>query len=140
MSHSARTAATFATMTTLTKHFLLYSIFLALIAGALFYWNYSQPIENVLSASWGVFAFFAVSFLLNHLSLLNAENKKPGVFIRRFMGTSTLRLFVFVIIIVLYAMTHKTQAHLFILHFLIFYFLFATFEIATLYNHFRPKE
>src|ERR1035437_5837929 len=119
-------------MSALAKYFLRYFIFLILVACALFYWNYSQPLEKTLPLSWGIFGFFAIVFLLIHLFLLNSENKKPGVFIRRFMGTSTLRLFVFVIIIVFYAITHKAQATLFILYFLVFYFLFAAFEIASL--------
>lgn len=122
-----------------TKYFLRYSIFLALIAAALYYWNTSQPVQKVHPLSWGIFGFFAVIFFFMHLFLLNAEDKKPGVFVRRFMGVSTIRLFVLLGIIVLYSMTHATLATLFIWHFLIFYFLFAAFEIGSLYNHFKPK-
>jgi hypothetical protein len=81
-----------------------------------------------------------VLFFLLHLFLLNAENKKPGVFVRRFMGVSTIRLFLLLIIIVAYAATNHLLATLFILHFLVFYFLFSGFEIVSLYRHFKPKN
>jgi hypothetical protein len=123
-----------------TKYFTTYSVFLALIAGALYFWNDSQPIEHKHPLSWYIFGFFALMFFLLHLFLLNAENKKPGVFVRRFMGVSTIRLFVLLGIIVLYSITYPYLATLFIWHFLIFYFLFAAFEIASLYTHFKPKK
>jgi hypothetical protein len=123
-----------------TKYYLRYSIFIALIAAALYYWNYSQPVKNVHPSSWIIFGGFAGMFFLLHLFMLDAENKKPGVFVRRFMGVSTIRLFVLLAIIVLYSMTHASLATLFIWHFLVFYFLFAAFEIASLYNHFKPKR
>ncbi len=127
-------------MNSYTKYFVRYSLFLALIASTLYYWNYSQPVINVHPQSWIIFAFYSILFFFLHLFLLNAEDKKPGVFVRRFMGVSTIRLFALLAIIVLYAMSHKTLATLFIWHFLIFYFVFAAFEIASLYNHFKPKN
>jgi hypothetical protein len=132
--------AIFVTMSSHVKYYFRYSIFLALIAAALYYWNYSQPVRNVHPDSWIIFGFFALLFFLLHLFLLNAEDKAPGVFVRRFMAVSTIRLFVLVIIMVLYSMTHAIFATLFIWHFLIFYFVFAIFEIAALYNHFKPKK
>lgn len=130
----------FAGMNAYLKYFIRYSIFLALVAAALYYWNTSQPPQKVHPLSWGIFAFFAILFFLFHIFLLNAENKKPGVFVRRFMGVSTVRLFILLIIIVIYAVSNHLLATLFIFHFLIFYFLFAAFEIASLYGHFKPKN
>ena len=127
-------------MNSYTKYFISYSAFLVLIAAALYYWNTSQPPQKVHPLSWTIFGFFAVLFFLLHLFLLDAENKKPGVFVRRFMGVSTIRLFLLLIIIVAYAATNHLLATLFILHFLVFYFLFAGFEIASLYSHFKPKS
>ena len=132
--------ANFAVMNSHTKYYFRYSIFLALVAAALFCWNISQPEKFVHPLSWVIFGFFSVLFFLLHLFLLNAEDKKPGVFVRRFMGISTVRLFVLLIILVIYSMTHPTLAGLFIWHFLAFYFLFAGFEIGSLYNHFKPKR
>ncbi|MEO5644774.1 MAG: hypothetical protein ABIQ40_03150 [Bacteroidia bacterium] len=126
-------------MTSHTKYFLRYSIFLALIAAALYFWNESQPVQKVHPLSWGIFGFFAVLFFFLHLFLLNAEDKKPGVFVRRFMAVSTIRLFVLVMIMVIYSLLQPLYARSFLLHFLVFYFAFAIFEIASLYHHFKPK-
>ncbi|HET6992810.1 MAG TPA: hypothetical protein VFJ43_15860 [Bacteroidia bacterium] len=127
-------------MSARTNYFLLYSIYLVLIASALFYWNSSQPAEKTHPLSWIIFGGFAIAYFLNHIYLTNAEDKKPEVFIRRFMGTTALRLFLFMIIMLAYAVTHKALANLFIWHILIFYFLFTGFEIALLYNHFKKKK
>jgi cobalamin biosynthesis protein CobD/CbiB len=127
-------------MQAIAKYLLRYSIFLLLIASALFYWNNSQPAEKIHPLSWIIFGAFAIAYFLNHIYLLNAENKKAEVFIRRFMGTTVLRLFVFIIIIMAYALTHKTLARLFIWHILVFYFFFTVFEVALLYNHFKRKN
>lgn len=127
-------------MTALQKYFLQYSILLLVVASALCYWNFTQAPVNVLGISWIIFGFFAIVFFSLHLFLVNAENKRPGVFVKRFMGISTIRLFAMLVIIVLYAMSHKQLATLFIWHFLAFYFVFSGFEIATLYNHFKKKN
>jgi len=126
-------------MSPLKKYSLTYSIFLALVAAALYYWNSISSPEKILPVSYLLFAFFAIVFFLNHLYLLNAENKKADVFIRRFMGTTALRLFLFLIIMLVYAVTHKALATLFIWHVLIFYFAFTVFEIVSLYRHFQKK-
>lgn len=126
-------------MSALTKYLIAYFIFLCAVGGALYYHNsISEPLK-VHPLSFYIFGFFALVFLLNHIFLLNADNKKPAVFIRRFMASSALRLFLFVIIIVGYAVTHKSLAVLFIWHVLIFYFLFTVFEVISLYLHSRKK-
>ena len=126
-------------MSALTKYSLSYLIFLAFIGGGLWYWNSTAAPEKVHPLSYFIFAFFALVFFLNHLYLLNAENKKPAIFIRRFMATTAMRLFLFMIIMLSYAVTHKVLANLFIWHILVFYLTFTVFEIASLYRHFRKK-
>ncbi len=122
------------------SHYLIrFVIFLAVVAGLLLAWNYSRP-EKALPVAWGLLAFFAVASFGSHLFLLNAEDKRPAVFVRRFMGTTTVRLFVFIIILAGYSFTHVPQAVSFILHFLVFYLVFTAFEITMLYRHFRPKN
>ena len=135
-----RVPAYLCAMPALQKYFISYSIFLAAVALGLYAYIRTQPAEHVHPLAWPLFGFFAVVYLLSHLFLLNAEDKKAGVFIRRFMGTSSLRLFVFLLILVFYAFANHALATLFIWHFLAFYFPFTVFEIASLYGHFRPKK
>ncbi|CAN5300772.1 hypothetical protein BH09BAC5_BH09BAC5_00580 [soil metagenome] len=122
------------------QYFIRYLIFLLLVATGLFFWNTEQTAAFTHPQSWLIFGFYAILFLLLHLFMLNAENKKPAVFVRRFMGVSTMRLFSMLVIITLYAITHKSLAVVFIWHCLIFYFLFAAFEIVSLFNQFKRKE
>jgi hypothetical protein len=122
------------------SHYLIrFVIFLAVVAGLLYAYQHFNPAE-ALPIAWGLLGFFAVASFGAHLFLLNAEDKRPAVFVRRFMGTTTVRLFVFIIILAGYSFTHVPQAVSFILHFLVFYLVFTAFEITMLYRHFRPKN
>jgi hypothetical protein len=75
-----------------------------------------------------------------HFILLRSGQGDPKAFVRMFMGLTTFKLFIFLLVIVAYAFTHKATAVSFILHFLIFYLLFTTFEVVLLYKHFLPKR
>jgi hypothetical protein len=126
-------------MSPITKYSISYLIFLAVLGGALFYWNATVPPAKVHPWSFYILGFFAIVFFLNHVFLLNAEDKRPAVFIRRFMATTALRLFLFMIVMLSYAVTHKELANLFIWHILVFYLSFTVFEIVSLYRHFQKK-
>jgi len=126
-------------MSPIKKYLIHYSLFIVLVAIALFYWNGSQGVQKTHPQSWIIYGLFVLVYLLNHLYLTLYENKNPAVFVRRFMGSTALRLFLFFSIMLGYAVTHKALANLFIWHILIFYFIFTVFEIVRLYNHFKKK-
>lgn len=121
-----------------SRFLLFYSVFVALVAGGLAIWNgNSAASQQLVPLSWYLFGFFVAAYLGSHFFIQASDDKKPAVFVRRFMATSALRLFMFIILIVAYAFTHKVTATVFIFHFLLFYLAFTAFEVATLYRHFR---
>ena len=121
-----------------SRFLLFYFIFVALVFGGLWLWNSnSAASQQLVPVSWYMLGFFAAAYLGSHFFIQSTDDKKPAVFVRRFMATSALRLFLFIIIIVAYAFTHKATATVFIFHFLFFYLAFTALEVATLYRHFR---
>jgi hypothetical protein len=128
-------------MQTAFKSFLIrLAVFSALIAGALLVWNTTMPVWRQHPLSWVLLGFFVVITATMHFILLRSGQGDPKAFVRMFMGLTTFKLFIFLLVIVAYAFTHKATAVSFILHFLVFYLLFTTFEVVLLYKHFLPKR
>lgn len=126
-------------MSTAFKSFLVrLLVFSAIVGGGLAVWNALMPIWKQHPQSWALFAFFVVITAVVHYILLRSGEGDPKAFVRMFMGLTTFKLFIFLIVIVLYAFTNKALAVHFIIHFLVFYLLFTTFEVALLYKHFLP--
>lgn len=115
-------------------------VFSALIAGALWLWNAFAPVQRTLSLSWALLGFFVAITALVHYRLLRSGEGDPKAFVRQFMGLTSLKLLVYLLLIVFYAFSYKNTASVFILHFLVFYLLFTTFEVVLLYKHFSPKR
>ena len=127
-------------MNATSRYLLQYAVFLLLLAGALYFWNIKAPLDRISPAAWPLLGFLALAYLGSHFFMLGANGKKPGVFVRRFMGSTTIRLFLFLGIIVTYAFFNKGTAPVFIVHFLVFYVAFTAFEVASLYRHFRKND
>lgn len=128
-------------MSTAFKSFLVRLLmFSALVGGALAAWNAFMPVWRQHPLSWALFGFFVVITALVHYILLRSGEGDPKAFVRMFMGLTTFKLFIFLVVIVLYAFANKALAVQFIIHFLVFYLLFTTFEVALLYKHFLPKR
>lgn len=127
-------------MSTAFKSFLVrLLVFSAIVGGGLAVWNALMPVWKQHPQSWALFAFFVVITAVVHYILLRSGEGDPKAFVRMFMGLTTFKLFIFLIVIVLYAFTNKALAAHFIIHFLVFYLLFTTFEVALLYKHFLPR-
>ncbi|MGL5890830.1 MAG: hypothetical protein ACRC3B_13135 [Bacteroidia bacterium] len=129
-------------MQTAFKSFLIrLAIFSAVVGGLLLVWNTTMPVwwrQHPLS--WVLLCFFVVVTALVHYILLRSAQGDPKAFVRMFMGLTTFKLFIFLLVIVAYAFTHKATAVAFILHFLVFYLLYTSFEVVLLYKHFLPKR
>lgn len=126
-------------MNSTVRYLLFYTIFLALAAAALFAWNTNAAPNHTHPLSWGIYGFFAIAYLASHFFIMGSDGKKPAVFVRRFMAATTIRLMTFLGILVTYAFLNRELAVPFISHFLVFYFAFTVFEVASLYSHFRKN-
>lgn len=118
---------------------IIFGIFSALTGLGLFFYNLFAPLKATHPLSWLIWGIFVgVTFLIHYL--LTRPGKTPQQFVRMFMGLTSLKLFGFLMFLVLYALIETEGAFVFILHFLVFYLLFTVFEVITLYKHFAPKR
>ena len=81
---------------------------------------------------WGIFIYFAFVTLVFHLAVVASTKSRPQVFVRFFMASTTIRLFLHMGILVIFSFTYRPLAFRFILTFLVVYFVFTIFEVILL--------
>ncbi len=80
--------------------------------------------------AWYILIFYTLFTLITHLWL--TRNIKTKTFIMRFLGVTGIKLFLNLIIILIYGLTHRKSAVSFAMFFLGIYFLFTFFESYSL--------
>lgn len=115
--------------------FLLFSV---IIAGIIVFIN-QNTVSQIQMLRWMLYAYFSIITLLFHFGITKATQSRPQVFVRYYMGSTTLKLLLNLGIIVVYAMLHKDLAVNFIITFMIFYFLYTIFEVIFVWKAVRPK-
>jgi len=116
------------------------SILSILIAACIWGWNNYGPVEKHLNALWLILGVFILITTLVHYILVRSVDKNPGSFVRTFMASTSIKLFVYLIIITLYSMFNKSEAVLFIFGFLLMYLLFTGFEVITIMFFLKRKK
>lgn len=74
--------------------------------------------------------------VLIYAYICRATQKKPSGFITSFMLTSVCKLFGYLILMVVYGLTHKPYAVTYAMVFLVFYFSYSAWEIRSLVHFF----
>jgi len=111
------------------RNLAIFTIIIALVGCVVVYFlpdNYISPVIPYL------FLFFFVVTLLVHFILLKATGKRFAKFVPYFMLATTLKLFLYAVVLLLYTFTHRADAINFIISFFILYLLFTAFETITL--------
>lgn len=90
--------------------------------------------SDLLLALW---VFFVLTTGFIHYILTTVSAKDPKRFVGYFMGITALKLFGYLIIIVIYALLMKEAALGFTLWFLTLYLLYSGFEVVMLMKHFK---
>ena len=117
-----------------------FSIQLGILVGILstliFCWNLLMPVNFQLQSLWIILAFLAlVTYFMRYL--LFSGNKTPQQFIRHFMGSTFVKMFIYLIVMGTYAFTNRPEAVKFILSFLVLYFVFTIFDVVSLTKHLK---
>ncbi len=84
--------------------------------------------------TWSIYALFVITTLLMHLFLTTGANEKANAFVRKFMLATTLKLLLYLAIIVFFFLFNKMMAKTFIIWFLLHYTCFTVFETLMLYS------
>lgn len=113
---------------------LLYSI---TVLGILLLWQHFASVRFQTNYYWIIWLFFVGSTAFIHSILTKAASQDPKKFVNYFMGITALKLFAYLIIIMLFGLLNRENAAGFIICFLITYFLYSGFEVVTLMKHFK---
>jgi len=116
---------------------LIFSLIISVVVFALY--------NTVLSKFYlPVFPFIILFFVLislgSHYILLKAGKSRISKFSTSFMGITSLKLFLYLIFIVVYLIIDKSQALTFVLTFFIIYLLFTVFETSSLLKDLNKKS
>lgn len=84
--------------------------------------------------------FFIIVTVAFHAGLEKSYRKGSKEFIRYYMGATGAKLFLYLIIIIAYAMVNKENTVAFVTSFLLFYIIYTVFEVANSMHHFGPKK
>lgn len=115
---------------------LIFSLFIALIAFALYATVLSQFYLPVMP--W-VLLFFVLISLATHYILIKSGESRITKFSTSFMGVTSIKLFLYLIFIVVYLINDKSNALVFVISFFILYLLFTVFETSTLLKDLNKK-
>lgn len=122
------------------KNFLLkLLLFTLVIAGVDFCWMHFTPTENHIPHVWPMIAFFVTMTGLFHFLSIQASKGKPQSFIRFYMGSTALRLFLYMIVILAYRFYDKPTLIPFAIGFMIHYFIFTVFEVQILLKELKKE-
>lgn len=111
---------------------------LVLLCGT-FVWNYLVPEDNATVLSYFMILYFALSTLVVHRFLMKINERSAKDFVRAYMGSTALRLFVNLMVIVVGIVVDKANGFLFSLTFLFYYFCFLIFEVICLQKDLKGK-
>jgi hypothetical protein len=107
----------------------LFSLFISLLD---YCWIRFAPVEKHIPHIWLMIGFFTIVTTIFHILSLNESKGKPQAFIRFYMGSTLIRLMLYMLIIVAYRFYDKPTLTLFALGFMAHYFLFTVFEVPLL--------
>jgi L-asparagine transporter-like permease len=97
--------------------------------------------ENLISNSWPflVVFFFAISLFV-HRYLLKKAIGQHTKFVNAFLLTTTVKLLLFLAIIVIYVLLNRDDAVGFILTFFTYYLIYTSFEIVSILKYLRNVQ
>lgn len=107
----------------------------------IFLWNKYMPSEYNNQHAYFVLPFFIIFSLLSFNSLtktLDSENK--NAFTMRFMASTGLKLFVCLMVIVIYGVLNKQQIVSFAVLFLFTYFVYTGVETIALFKEIQKRK
>ena len=116
------------------KRLLIFSLILGVITFGIAFFLPPKAITPVLPF---LFLFFISVTLTGYYLLIKAAGKKFIKFLNYYLLTTTLKLLLFIAILVGYIMLNKEDAGPFGISFFILYLLYSVFEVVSLVSYSR---
>ncbi len=105
-----------------------------IVAALLFVWNTYGPANFRNNLTWYALAFFIATTAAIHYFLTQSAKKSPQIFVRSFMAITTIKLLAYLMFIVVFLMNRPPGGKVFVLHFLMLYFVYTSFETYQLFK------
>lgn len=123
--------------TSFTPFFIKLGLFSIVAFSVVYIWQQYTTDRFHTNLGWLIVLFFISAATFTHVILVKAAIEAPKKFIMYFMTITGVRLFGYLIIILIYAVIKREAALGFTLLFLLQYFLFSSFEVITLLKLFK---
>lgn len=121
----------------LRSFFIQLALFSIFTMGVLYFWQQYASLRFQTDLGWLIWGFFIIVTAFIHIILVRSAEQSPRKFITNFMVLSATKLFVYLMVIVIYALLKGKAALGFVILFLVLYFLYSIFEVVTLLKHFK---
>jgi len=123
------------------KKFLNKIIIFTIVVAALQYVVSMQLPVNYVSNSWPVIVLFFAAFTsIMHHYLLKSTLGNPKRFIFSFMMFTTIKILLYLAVILIYVLLNRLDAVAFIFAFFANYFLFTIFEIFSVLKYLKQNQ
>ncbi len=121
------------------KPFLLKLILFSLSIGIVdFCWN-KFVTQNLIPHPEAIIGIFFLVTVFFHSQMMKNKDARPAVLVRYYMSGTVIRLFLYIIILLLYRFIDKPSLIPFAVAFIIHYFAFTVFEVVALTRQFRSQ-
>jgi len=111
------------------KSFTLYTIVIALMSSAIYWWVPAVPVSHTFLLI--ILFMYVLTLVLLRLLFLSMQ-RRLSQFVNAFMLVNFGKLFLYSIIIFIYAYLNRGDAVSFIATFFVYYLLFTSYEIVVL--------
>ena len=118
------------------RYLSAFIIFIFFISIIIFFSSYKFNSEEY-KISWMIYIYFSILTFLFHYGIVRTTRLRPQVFVRYYMGATTLKLVLHLGIIIIYSIFHREMAVHFIITFMIMYLLFTVFEVMAVWRNIK---
>ena len=117
------------------KNVIVFGALLSLAAGIL---SFTLPDEYFVKQVWMILVYFIVLSAVFQYVLLLKEKGDPKKYVRAFLASTTIKLFIHIVVMIILALTDRDKATPIIITFFICYLLFTVFEVTMQMK--KPKQ
>ena len=117
------------------KNVIVFTALLSLVAGIL---SFTLPDEYFIPQIWIILIYFLVISAVFQMVLLQKQKGEPKKYIRAFLAITTMKLFIHMIALIVFALMNRDEAIPLIIAFFCCYLLFTVFEVTMQMK--EPKQ
>jgi len=117
------------------KNAIVFTALLSLIAGIL---SFTLPEKYFVPQAWMILVYFLVVSVVSQLILSQKQKGESKKYIRAFLASTTIKLFIHIIALIVFALTNRDEAVPLIITFFCCYLLFTVFEVTMQLK--EPKQ